>query len=284
MLLTRVEVVSPVGQSADLMLSDVSSGYLVEEILGLGPTKAALVSTSFPNTDGEHYYTSKRESRNLNIKVRLVPDYVSETVSTLKEKIYNVLMTNAPVTLYFHLFDQFATNIFEQNKVLRLNGIVESNEIDSFSNTPVMNAVVVCHRPNYEELDWVTHEGESVNDMTYEKLVYPGSIDTGVVFTLKVNRSLLEDISIYKKQPGGSLVHVEFNNPMAMDDELVISSIFGDKKVVLKREGSEFLLLFALSSQSGWFNLHPGENQFRVFTLGDPVPYKIEYPIVYGGL
>ncbi len=56
-MLIKVEARTSSGALLILPLDDVSSGYVVEEIEGLDPVKATLVSSSFAQADGEQYHT-----------------------------------------------------------------------------------------------------------------------------------------------------------------------------------------------------------------------------------
>jgi len=65
---------------------------------------------------------------------------------------------------------------------------------------------------------------------------------------------------------------------------LVISSLQGAKGITLTRAGVASSLLYGRSAQSNWIQLFPGNNNFRIFAPGDPIPYVLEYVVRYGGL
>ena len=74
MLLKTLKVTNSRGFTLDLPLEDISGGFIVKGIEGLGPVKATLVSSSFANMDGEQYHSSRRKARNLIVKLGLDPD------------------------------------------------------------------------------------------------------------------------------------------------------------------------------------------------------------------
>jgi len=65
---------------------------------------------------------------------------------------------------------------------------------------------------------------------------------------------------------------------------LVISSLQGNKGITLTRASVTSSFLYGRSAQSSWIKFVEGLNQFRVYALGDPVPYVLEYLVRYGGL
>jgi hypothetical protein len=57
-MLTGVEVRTIQDNLLALSLDDPSSGFIIEEIEGLDPVKASVVSSSFATMDGEQYQFS----------------------------------------------------------------------------------------------------------------------------------------------------------------------------------------------------------------------------------
>ena len=60
-MLTRVEVRNDHGNLLNLSLQEILGGFIVEEIQGLDPVAATIVSSSFAQLDGEQYQSSRRE-------------------------------------------------------------------------------------------------------------------------------------------------------------------------------------------------------------------------------
>ena len=57
-MLTTVEVTSANGVVLRLPLQDVTDGYLVEEVEGLEPVNATLVSSTFSQIDGSRFHSA----------------------------------------------------------------------------------------------------------------------------------------------------------------------------------------------------------------------------------
>lgn len=283
MLLRKLDVVNSRGATLSLPLEDISAGFVVRDIQGLGPVKATLVSSSFATMDGAQYHSSRRESRNILLKLGLDPDYALYSVKDLRDQLYNFLMPKTEALFKFNLFDKFSDNIIEQVLDLEIKGRVESNEPSIFTKEPGVDISILCFDPDFIDPDPVIFEGNTVDDLTETPLEYKGSVETGVAFTLFPDRSMTE-FTVYHRTPEDKLRTIYFSHPLVIGDEIEISSILGNKYVQLKRGGVVSSILYAISPQSDWFELHPGDNNIRVYAEGAPVPFTIEYTTKYGGL
>lgn len=283
MLLRKLNVTNSRGSSLDLPLGDISGGFIVKDIEGLGPVKATVVSSSFANMDGEQYHSSRRESRNIIVKLGLDPDYAVSSVYDLRAELYNFFMPKTQAKLRFNLFDKFSDSYIDQYLDLEINARIESFEQEMFTKDPAVDVSLLCFDPEFIDPDPVTFEGMTVDDLSETVLNYRGSIETGVVFTILPDREMT-DFAIYHRPPDDSLNTVEFTQALEDGDELKISSVMGDKYASLKRAGVESSALYSITPQSGWLELFPGDNNLRVYSDGAPVPYTIEYTKKYGGL
>jgi hypothetical protein len=287
-LLNAVKVTNAQGSVLDLQLDDPSGGFVVKNIEGLGPVKATLVSTSFANLDGGQYHSARREPRNIVLTLGLAPDYAVESVQDLRDRLYAYFMPKSVATMDFNLFDQFTQNISKQIKDLSIECRVESCTPSIFTKDPAMDISVMCYDPDFVDPTLVSLAGSTVTDLTETIVSYDGTVDTGVIFRLDVDRDLT-DFTIYHRPPDGSLVTIDFSYPLLAGDVVEISSVRGSKYATLTRAGVESSVLYAISPQSGWLTLQSGENRIRVYATDTatpyrPIPYTIEYTSKYGGL
>lgn len=283
MLLKTVNVTNSRGSVLSLPLEDNSGGFSVLDIEGLGPVKATLVSSSFANMDGEQYQSSRRETRNIKLKLGLQPDYGVGSVKELRDILYQYFMPKSKIIPDFHMYDKFATDVLLEYLDLNIEAYVETCEPDIFTSDPTMNISLICFDPDFYDPNLVTFDGMSVADVTVTNLAYAGTVDTGVIFTLRPDR-VLNEFTIYHTTPDGSQVTIDFAYPLLAGDILTISSVVGQKSVTLTRAGVERSVLYAISPQSGWLTLQPGDNGLRVYATGAPVPFTVEYLNKYGGL
>lgn len=283
MLLNALKVVNSRGSLLNLPLEEVSEGLIVRKIEGLDPVKATLVSSSFANKDGEQYHSSRREARNIKISLGLSPDYAVGSAKDLRDLLYQYFMPKAKSSLTFHMYDKFAVDVFHEYLDLNIDGRVEEFDADIFSDDPSADISLMCFDPDFIDPTLNTFNGNTVADATETTLSYLGSIETGVIFTLRPNR-VLTDFAIYHHAPDGTLKTINVSYPLQAGDVFTISSVVGAKSVTLLRAGVETSVLYAVSPQSGWLELQPGDNDLRVYAVGAAIPFDIQYINRYGGL
>ncbi len=273
-MLTKVEVRTSQGNLLVLPMEDILDGLLIEEILGLDPVKATLVSSSFAGLDGEQYHSSKRDPRNIKLKLALEPDFAIDTAQDLRNRIYDFFMPKSEVSLRFFM---------ASGLVVDITGRVETCEAPQFTQEPVADISVMCFNPDFAALNSVKVSGVTVSSNTETGIPYPGTVETGVVFTLKPNRPLNE-FSIYHNPPNGNVRMLEFATALVAGDVLTISTVTGDKGATLLRNGVGIPVLYGISPQSSWLELEKGNNGLTVYAVGTPIPFDIEYVAKYGAL
>lgn len=273
-MLTKVEVRTPRGDLLVLELEDISDGLIIRDLGGLGPVKATLVSSGYAGLDGSQYQSSRRESRNITMQLELDPDPVTDTVRSLRKRLYNFFMTKAEVSLRFHLQDGLIVDIL---------GRVESCEPAVFVQEPAVDVSIMCFDPDFYDPTPTLLPGNTTAGSTETVVTYDGEIETGFVFTLNVNRALSE-FTIYHDPPNDTMRTLDFSASLVSGDVLVISTINGNKGATLTRSGVTSSVLYAISPQSNWLALEPGDNGLRVYAEGAAIPYTIEYSTKYGGL
>lgn len=273
-MLVKFDATNRRGQVLTIEMEENDSGYQVADITGLDPVKATLVSSSYAGVDGEEYQSAKRGPRNLNFKFDLEPDFNPETYSSLRKKLYTYFMPKSRVDLRF--YDD--TGLY-----VDISGYVEDLSAPRFELDPQVNISVMCFKPDFIDPRTVQMSGYSVSDETVTPIDYPGTVETGLLLTLYVNR-MVPNFSIYNEGDDGQLTQMDFSAPLEDGDVLTISSVTGSKGIVLLRDGVSSSYLYGKSAQSAWIQLYEGMNDFRVYAAGAPLAYDLEYTIRYGGL
>jgi hypothetical protein len=273
-MIEKVEVRTIAGTLLTLSLEDISNGYAIEEIRGLDPVKATIVSSDFAQMDGSQYQTSSRGERNLVFTIGFEPDYSSMSVRSLRTNMYSFFMPKSFVNLRFYMVDGL---------IVETIGRVESFEAPLFTDEPKATISVLCFDPDFIETTPIVVTGNTTSSTTEFAVTYEGTTDTGFIFVLSVDRTLTE-FSIYHHRPDGSLQVMDFAAALAAGDVVTVSTINGDKRVTLTRSGSVSSLLYGLSPQSPWLKLQHGVNNLRVHATGAAIPFTITYNDRYGGL
>lgn len=273
-MLTQVEVRTSQGSLLTLPLSDISDGISLENIEGLDPVKATLVSSSFALMDGAQYQSSRREPRNILLKLGLEPDFIVDTVRTLRTRLYGYFMPKTEISMTF--IDSSGLGVV-------ISGWIESFETPLFTQQPEVDISVMCFDPDFVDPDDVVVSGNTVSTTTQVDIPYAGTVETGILFTLNINRTLTA-FTLYHSPPDGSLRTMDVAGSFAAGDVLKISSVVGTKYAQLTRTGSTTSVLYAISPQSNWIELLPGLNKFRAYATGAAIPWSISYFTRYGGL
>lgn len=278
-MLEKVEVRTDQGVLLILSMEDPTNGLLVDDIEGLGPVKANLVSSSFAQIDGVQYQSSRREARNLVFNVVFRPEYTGESVRQIRKRLYNFFMPKSNVNLKF-----FVNDLYE-GMTVNILGKVETNVPVFFDEEPGAQISVMCFRPDF--VDDVVNTLSSMTTFlgTEQTIEYDGEIDSGILFNLMVDRDI-SDFTIYHTPPDGLARQLTFavTEPLIAGDVLSISTLQGNKFASLMRGGSSSPILYGMSPYSDWTTLRPGTNKIRVYAEGPAIPYEIIYTNKYGGL
>lgn len=274
-MITKLDVRSNQGGFLSFPLADDSSGYIVENIEGLGPVKVTLVSSKFAQQDGAQYQASQRDTRNILLKIGLEPDYTTgDTVQALRSRLYSVFMPKMAVDLSFLLDDE---------QQLDISGRVESCEPTIFDQEPAVDISVMCFDPDFVDPIVVVQNGVTTAGSNSSNFTYQGTVDSGILFQIMPNRNLSE-FTIYQQASDGGLRSMDFQAPLVDGDTVTISTISGAKFANLTRADADSSILYGVDPQANWLQLTPGANAIRVYAEGDPVPYTIQYSKRYGGL
>lgn len=273
-MLSKVEITNSRGNVLSLFMEENTGGYQIAEIDGLDPVKATLVSTSYAGSDGENFQSAKLPARNIKFNLDLDPDFNPKTYTDLRRDLYPFFMPKSQITLRFYLTSGLYLDIV---------GIVEELSAPLFEEDPTVEISVMCFKPDFIDARMITVEGFTVDDATNTEILYPGTVQAGTVLTLHVNRAVGE-FTIYSSDEGGNLYQLDFTGSLLSGDELVVSSLRGNKGITLTRSSVTSSFLYGRSPQSSWIDFMEGLNQFRVYAEGDPIPYDLEYVVRYGGL
>lgn len=273
-MLSTLEVISRQGSLLRLPLGEETAGLFVEDIEGLEPVKATLVSSNFANLDGAQYHSSRREPRNLIVRLGMEPDYLVDDVQDIRNRLYEFFMPKSEVQLRF---------IMDNGLTVDILGRVEDFVAPLFVQEPVVTLTMLCFDPDFKSVQESVFESGTTSGTNEVILPYRGTVETGFLFTLLVNRDL-PDFTIYHRPPDGTLRTLSFTHPLVLNDVLRINTSVGSKSVLLTRGNVESSLLYANSPQSTWLELQPGDNAFRVYAAGAEIPYNIRYTNKYGGL
>jgi len=269
-MITHVEATNARGSVLELPLEDVLNGFVVEEIEGLDPVKATIVTSSFAQQDGVQYQSSRRDQRDIKLTIGLEPDYTVNTVKGLRSQLYRHFMPKSEVKLTF---------IDDSGLAVDISGRVETCEAPLFTEEPQMDVVVICFDPDFVEETPVVINGNTTAAETEMLVDYDGTVETGVEFTLNANRAVPSFV-IYHRLPNGDSRTLTFNYALASGQALTIVTTPGSKSATIAGTS----VLYGMTPDSNWISLEPGDNFIRVYAEGAPVPFTLKFTNKYGGL
>lgn len=274
-MLAQIVATNAQGLTLTMPMEDSVGGIAIQDIQGLGPVKATIVSSSFATTDGAQYLSAKREPRNLVFQLGLVPDPFVETVADVRRRLYSFFMPKTNVDLQF---------LDDDGLLVTISGMIETCEPAIFSKDPAITIGVTCFRPEFIDPTIITLDESTVTDTTDIEIELPlGTVETGMTFQLLPDRDI-DEFTIYSNLPSGLARRLDFAWQMHAGDILEIVTIPGEKSITLTTASVPQSLLYGMTPQSSWVDFYPGVNTFRVYAEGAPVPYTVSYYNRYGGL
>lgn len=285
-MLTKIEVFSAQPDAPELALGGFFPNLdpvQVLNITGLGPVKADIRSTQFATGDGELYQGASVGKRNIVMTLGFNPNWVDQTVSSLRQLLYRYFLTKAWTKLRFHSDDMPTVDI---------EGYVESCEPNHFSQDPEMVVSVICPKPDFIEVDATIFYGTVDDGDTLLEVNYAGTVATG--FEVRVVGS--PTVPAYT----GPLAIRAQQEPEAVQEVLVdpltingakfykMSSLRHGRRVVsvLHADNSTLNLLPLMTAESVWPIFKPGMNLFSVASdaEGHGLAWTMAYFNRYGGL
>lgn len=273
-MLYKMEARNSRGAVLELILEDTTDGFVLEDVDGLDPVDSSISSSDFAQQDGAEFQSARRIPRHITMKVSLEPQDSSQTVRGLRRSLYSFFMPKRSVDLRFYEDDGLTVDI---------SGWIESCKSKRFSKDQKMDISITCLKPDLLEIAPVELEGETTADTDETLVVYDGSVDTGLKFTLNVDRDVTE-LTFYIRGADDVIRSMDIAIPMEAGDILEISTVPGNKYVTLNHLGTITYVAYAISPQSTWHVLSEGDNYIRVYAEGDPIPYDISYITRHGGL
>lgn len=301
-MIHSVIVTNNLGESLVMGIGDPDvSGLLISNIDGVGPGQAEISTTELAATDGAVYNSARLVSRNITFNIIFQSDVSIEEKRHLSYKFFHL---KRPLTLTF----------ITDERALQIDGYVESNEPDIFSELESTTISIICPNPYFYDLaddhimfggiqpmfefpfcnDSLTEDLLIFSEIRerYENLVwYEGDADTGVIIT----------IHFLGPATNITLVNIARNETMVIDttklaaivgskiqasDDLIISTMTGKKSLTFWRNGKSYNVLNALSRDSDWINIGVGQNilAFNADTGFKNVQIDIQYYPLYEGI
>jgi Phage tail protein len=281
-VLRRVEVYSSNPSTPELPLGGFMPNddpVQIRDIQGLGPVKAEIESTPFATGRGELYQGSSTGKRNIVLNLGLNPNWINQTISSLRQLLYAYFLPQEWTKLRF-FSDELPT--------VDIEGYVESFEPNMFSEDPEIQISVICPKPDFVDVDATLLYG-IVDDGTIESVFnYVGNVATGFEFRVEQttdNPIYTGPFTIVNKAP--VLAQTLIVDPVTVNalKYFKLSTVRNAKRVMnVDSTGEITNLLSGITAASVWPELRPGENVFSIAASEPGQAWTLAYFNRFGGL
>lgn len=261
------------------------TGLNIKDITGLSPSSADINYTEIASSDGGEYNSSRLSVRNIVFTIGFYECKVCPSIEDARQLTYKYFPLKKPLTI----------TVETDNRVSRCIGYVESNEADIFSDSEEADISVICPDPymyslsdggiatvqfnGVEDLFEFPFSSEtangSPNDIEFGRIVdreevnvlYEGDADIGFLLKfhfigearqIRIYNTITRETMRIDTDRLAQIVGSGIQN----GDDITISTVEGDKRITLLRNGEETNILNALDRNTDWFLLTKGDNMF----------------------
>lgn len=277
-MINSITITNHLDQSITMELKfPEKSGFFIRSIDGLGPSRADINMVDRAGIDGSLYSSSRALSRNIIFQLGFL---ANPTIEDTRQASYK----------YFPLKRNIRIKIESDTRVVDVEGYVESNEPDIFSKEEGSIISVICPESylydiNDSYTDFSTSDplfefpwsNESlvssllifgdVLSLSGQNIFYEGDAPVGIVIYIHaigsahdvsiINGITLETINIDSTE----LISIT-GSDIIEGDNIVISTVKGEKYATLTRGSTTYNILNALGQDPTWFELEKGDNIF----------------------
>lgn len=282
-MLQQLEVFHPGVITPPLPIVDgspASDPLQIRGIDGLDPVTASVNTFPLGSLDEESLAGASVGKRVIVVTVGLNPDWVDQSMSSLRHILYRYFMPKAQVRLRF---------THSELPVVDISGIVESFSPNIFSNDPEIDVSIVCPASNFVSIDPIVVMGKttSVLSSDYTEINYEGNVQTGFVVLVEKGDGpdLNGEVRIINASPNQEVMllqNIIINSAQYLDLSTVTKDKYARKGFIGGGPPQSTMGSVALSST--WSPLRPGLNKFRVQTSTPGQNWTLRYHNRYGGL
>lgn len=275
-MIKSVTVTNDHGESLTMGVGDPDkSGLLISNLEGISPGQADISTTELAATDGSVYNSARLVSRNITFNI------IFNDLPSIEENRHLSYK-------FFPLKKEIILTFNTDERQLRIEGYVESNEASIFEEQESASISIICPNPYFYSLSTQTtvfsgiepmFEFPFCNDSLTEKLLVFSEIRTKyenvIFYEGDAETGFVMNIHFIGPASGISIFNVENREIMRIDtdkiaaivgssiqagDDLTISTVRGKKSLTFVRSGKSYNVLNCLDRNSDWLQLYIGSN------------------------
>ncbi len=304
-MIRYIRVTTPTGELLEIDLkSPEKSGFFVDLIEGVGPTKSDVNLSASLYNDGSYFNSSRILHRNIVFKLGF-KETPTENIEQIRNKTYRFFPMNTNLDIQFQR---------EDGLVVGTSGRVESNEPTIFAKDTGTTISIICPDAFFhaEQMTQTTFSGISggfqfpfSNESLTEPLItfsdvyinteanvfYGGNIPTGLLLIVNI-LGPVNNLTIHNVTTGGNMAISSDKLMMLTGDDFkagdtfILSTVKGNKFVYLVRDGAYYNILNTIDILSDWFILQRGDNVFTYSANSgvSNLQFYINHRVLYEGI
>lgn len=255
------------------LLNPFNVGMAITKIEGLGPVTADIITNDSATIDGAVFNSSRLSTRNIVITMKLLgTETNNQSIEATRQEVYKYFPVKKKVWL-----------IFETDKrSAMIDGIVESDEPDIFSDWETTQISVICPSPFFEALE----QQETIlpkNAVDPTTINYEGEVETGINILIDlsgpVTQIVLEDQTTSERLTIDTDSIATKYGAFSSGDKIEISTVKGSKKALFKRGDNSYNIINYLDRNPSWFELRKGDNKL-IYYANTPDQNNIKVTII----
>lgn len=304
-MIRSIKVTNYMGETLTVPLCwEEGSPFIFSGIDGLGAPKSSINTTEIATNDGSKFNSARATERNIVLSVIFMP---CPTIEDARQLSYKYFPVKKPLTL----------EVITDNRQCSIDGYVESNDPDIFSEQESAQISIICPNPYWKssgnggERTVVFHGTTPVfefafsNESTSENLIvfgtierkrqnnvyYDGDAEQGIVMVIEsigtVKNLTIHNLKTREKMRIDHDALVSFTGSGIVNgDTITISTVKGHKTIELLRNGVTTNILNCIGKDDDWFQLSKGDNQigFTADEGSDYLDFKVMYYSMYEGV
>lgn len=300
-MISQIKITNHLSESITLTLGSPEKSGLFVRFVDLGPSKADVNVAQSATGDGGVVNSTRVNSRNILLSLGFLE---KPTIEDARQLIYKYLPIKKMVTVEVHA----------SNRICKATGYVESSEMDIFSKQSGCTVSILCpdaylYSPVESLLSLMGQDvlfefpfsNESLSQPLIEFSNFTGAREGVIEYVGDVPVGITINIHATGDVTGLRIANLTTTQLVTIDDtrlieimgsgissgdDIIISSVRGNKFARLVRSGVTYDILYALGSNPSWFVLESGDNAFTYLadTGLSNLEFRINNLVAYEGI
>ena len=247
-----------------LTLTQNESNYQLLSITGLNPPNAQINTSTIAGLDGSKFNSSKVESRNIVITLKINADIEANRIN-----LYKYFATKEWCKFYYE----------NENRNVYIDCYVENFECDLFVKNEIAQISLICPNPYFKDMETIIDDISkaiaafkfpfSINTNNY---IPVSTIDTSKVTNVyndsESETGMIIEVNVLNKINSLQIKNVSTGETFGVkysfveNDRIIIDTNKGEKSIKLIRDGLTSNIFTAMTKGSTFFQLDVGDNYF----------------------